>query len=106
LAIALEPFLGCTGSIESKGRFEMMLGTIQQDYRHLREIGFSEREASALAALAHGVNRRDEGSPPHRLAWRYEELVRLEFLRFLVESGRLADGPGSMPSDIAEPLTP
>jgi hypothetical protein len=67
----------------------MPVGMIQQDYRHLREAGFSDREASALAALAYGVTRDENGTTPHRLAWRYEELVRLDFLRFLVETGRL-----------------
>jgi hypothetical protein len=69
----------------------MMVGTIQRDYRHLREIGFSEREASALAALAHDVNGWSQAPAAHRLAWRYEELVRLEFLRYLVDTGRLVD---------------
>jgi hypothetical protein len=64
---------------------------IQQDYRHLRDLGFTEPEASSLIVLASRLRERREPPATQPHAWRFEELLRLEFLRYLVESGRVGE---------------
>jgi hypothetical protein len=69
--------------------------TVHQRYRQLLRAGFTAQEAAALIARADGIDRHAEGELPNQSAWRWQEIARLEFLRFLVDSGRLRDLPAS-----------
>jgi len=50
--------------------------------------------ADARAPVLTGVDQHHEGDPTCTTAWRWQEVVRLMFLRSLVDSGRLRDRTG------------
>jgi hypothetical protein len=63
--------------------------TIHERFRHLVRAGFSPSEATSLIARADGLDRHSEGELPSGSTWQWQEIARVEFLRFLVDSGRL-----------------
>lgn len=68
--------------------------TVHDRYRQLLRAGFSRREAAGLIARIDGVDRHQEGDELCGVEWRWQEIARLEFLRYLVATGRLAErGP-------------
>ena len=67
--------------------------TVAARYRSLVCAGLEPREAAALVAHADGIDRHHEGEALCNVTWRWQEIARLEFLRFLVATGRLTDGP-------------
>jgi hypothetical protein len=69
--------------------------TVHQRYRQLLRAGFTPGEAASLIARADGLDHHAEGEEPTGSMWRWQEIARLEFLRFLVDSGRLQDLPDS-----------
>jgi hypothetical protein len=69
--------------------------TVAARCRSLVCAGLEPREAAALVAHADGIDRHLEGEELCNVTWRWQEIARLEFLRFLVTTGRLTDGPAS-----------
>jgi hypothetical protein len=67
---------------------------IRQDYERLRNCGFTKAEASSLIALANGLDRDERFVAAGRSAWRFEELLHLDFIRYLLQTGRLRDDVG------------
>jgi hypothetical protein len=65
--------------------------TIHERYRRLLRAGFSPSEATSLIARVDGLDRHSEGEMPSGTIWRWQEIARIEFLRFLVDSGRLGE---------------
>lgn len=57
--------------------------TVRATYRGLRRIGWSETEASSMAAHLAGLT-------PSRSGWQLREVERLLFIRSLVDDGRIA----------------
>ena len=67
--------------------------SVHQRYRQLIRAGFTPAEAGALIAYADGLDRHGEGQAPPDAVWTWQEIERLEFLRFLADRGQLG-GPG------------
>ena len=65
--------------------------TVHERYRSLQRAGFTEQESASLIACADGIDRHAEGELPSGVIWRWQEIARLEFLRYLVDTGRLSD---------------
>jgi hypothetical protein len=76
--------------------------TVHQRYRQLLRAGFSAKDAASLIALADGIERHAEGEAPSGATWRWQEIARLEFLRFLVDAGRLRDELPTLEPVLAE----
>ena len=72
------PAVATTGS---RGA-EAPAASLRADYEGLRAIGLSDSEAGNLSAHLAGLGHSRQG-------WRFPEVLRLLFLRSLVESGRL-----------------
>jgi hypothetical protein len=69
--------------------------TVRQRYGRLVQSGLTQQEATSLIARADGIVRRLEGEEPPQATWRWQEIAGLEFLRFLVDTGRLRAGAHS-----------
>jgi hypothetical protein len=65
--------------------------TVHERYRRLVCGGLSPQEAAGLIARIDGIECHVEGAEPSATTWRWQEIARLEFLAYLVGSGRLAD---------------
>jgi cytochrome P450 len=76
--------------------------TVHQRYRQLLVAGFSPQESAALIALADGIARHAEGESPAETTWRWQEISRIEFVRYLAGNGRLG-GPDDGGPDDADP---
>ena len=57
--------------------------SVRTTYRGLRRMGWSETEASSMAAHLAGLT-------PSRTGWQLREVERLLFIRSLVDDGRIA----------------
>lgn len=71
--------------------------TVHERYRRLIRAGFTRTEAAGLIAHIDGVDHHHEGEDLCGAAWRWQEIARLEFLRYLVATGRLRDEEPSSP---------
>jgi hypothetical protein len=80
--------------------------TVHERYRQLIVAGFNQHEAASLIALVDGIDRHAEGESPSGATWRWQEIARLEFLRFLAETGRLLDGGDAAPASDPALLPP
>jgi hypothetical protein len=65
--------------------------TVHQRYRRLLRSGFSQVEAAALLAHVAGIDRHAEDEPTCEAHWTWQEVVRLEFLRYLVDHGHISE---------------
>ena len=63
--------------------------TVRQRYSQLLRAGFTAQESAALIAKIDGIDRHAEGQSPPASVWRWQEITRLEFLRYLARSGRI-----------------
>lgn len=64
---------------------------LYEEYSVARHGGLSESDAEEIVALKHGLSPAvPEGETPQRASWTLRELNALEFMRYLVSSGRLA----------------
>jgi hypothetical protein len=66
---------------------------VRDRYRTLLRAGFTQHEATSLIAHADGIEGHPEGAQPSGVSWRWQEIARIEFLRYLVQTGRLIDSP-------------
>jgi hypothetical protein len=57
--------------------------SVRTTYRGLRRMGWSETEASSMAAHLAGLT-------PSRTGWQLREVERLLFIRSLVDDGRIS----------------
>ena len=57
--------------------------SVRTTYRGLRRMGWSEAEASSMAAHLAGLT-------PSRTGWQLREVERLLFIRALVDDGRIS----------------
>ena len=63
--------------------------TVHQRYMRLLRAGFTTTQSSSLIAMADGIDRHAEGELPAAIAWRWQEITGLKFLRYLARSGRI-----------------
>lgn len=74
--------------------------TVRSRYLYLLQRGLTTNQSAALLAFADGITRYQEGTSPDDLTWSWREVAGLEFIRYLVVSGRMTGdhAPASGPA--------